>query len=167
MEIACSMPTLGGAAASFWPTAIPFFGRPNPFPHRPGHRPLLSTFGAFCRGSSRGASAPPRWKPKPPPRSRISSRAARRRRRVPQTHAHVSAGTARALRAAGAAGIRAVATPLAGMGVRAARDPALARVAQVSAPRALAPACRRIMAEQGFITTDGTVAMVSTGTQRG
>ena len=81
-------------------------------------------------------------------------------------HTHMFPPVLRAvLRAAGAAGIRAVRNPFEpAWAVRAARDPAWARVAQVSALRALAPACRRIMAEEGFITTDGTVAMVSTGT---
>lgn len=69
------------------------------------------------------------------------------------------------LRAAGACGIRAVRNPFEpGWAVKAARDPAWLRVAQVTALRTLAPICRRIMAEEGFTTTDGTLAVVSTGT---
>lgn len=69
------------------------------------------------------------------------------------------------LRAARACGIRAVRNPFEpGWAVRAARDPAWARVAQVSALRTLAPICRRIIAEEGFTSTDGTIAVVSTGT---
>lgn len=69
------------------------------------------------------------------------------------------------LRAARACGIRAVRNPFEpAWAVKAARDPAWARVAQVTALRTLAPLCRRIMAEEGFATTDGTLAVVSTGT---
>lgn len=69
------------------------------------------------------------------------------------------------LRAARGAGIRAVRNPFEpAWAVRAVRDPAWARVVQVTALRTLAPVCRRIMAEQGFSTTDGTIAIVSTGT---
>lgn len=69
------------------------------------------------------------------------------------------------LRAARACGIRAVRNPFEpAWAVKAARDPAWARVAQVTALRTLAPICRRIMAEEGFTTTDGTLAVVSTGT---
>ncbi len=68
-------------------------------------------------------------------------------------------------RAARARGIRAVRNPFEpAWAVKAARDPAWARVAQVSALRTLAPVCRRIMAEEGLASTDGTIAVVSTGT---
>lgn len=69
------------------------------------------------------------------------------------------------LRAAFACGIRAVRNPFEpAWAVKAARDPAWARVAQVSGLRTLAPVCGRVIAEEGFSTTDGTVAVVSTGT---
>lgn len=69
------------------------------------------------------------------------------------------------LRAARTAGIRAVRNPFEpAWAVRAAREAAWARVAQVSALRTLAPVCQRIMNEEGFATTDGTLAVVSTGT---
>jgi len=38
------------------------------------------------------------------------------------------------------------------------------RLAEVSALRTLKPVCRRIIAEEGFSTTDGTVAVAGTGT---
>lgn len=81
-------------------------------------------------------------------------------------HTHMFPTVLRAvLRAAGAAGIHAVRNPFEpAWAVRAARDPVWARVAQVSALRTLAPVCRRIMAEEDFTTTDGTIAVVSTGT---
>lgn len=81
-------------------------------------------------------------------------------------HTHMFPSVLRpVLRAARSCGIRAVRNPFEpGWAVKAARDPAWARVAQVSALRTLAPICRRIMAEEGFTTTDGTLAVVSTGT---
>lgn len=81
-------------------------------------------------------------------------------------HTHMFPGVLRpVLRAARACGIRAVRNPFEpAWAVRAARDPAWARVAQVSALRTLAPTCRRIITEEGFTTTDGTIAVVSTGT---
>ena len=69
------------------------------------------------------------------------------------------------LRAARAAGIRAVRNPFEPpWSIRAARDPAWVRVVQVTALSTLAPACRRIIAGEGLATTDGTIAVVSTGT---
>lgn len=81
-------------------------------------------------------------------------------------HTHMFPPVLRAvLRAGQAAGIRAARNPFEpAWAVQAARDPAWARVAQVSALRTLAPRCRRIMAEEGFTSTDGTLAVVSTGT---
>lgn len=81
-------------------------------------------------------------------------------------HTHMFPAVLRAvLRGARACGIRSVRNPFEpAWAVRAARDPAWIRVAQVSALRTLAPVCRRIMAEEGFSTTDGTIAVVSTGT---
>lgn len=81
-------------------------------------------------------------------------------------HTHMFPSVLRpVLRAARACGLRAVRNPFEpAWAVKAARDPAWARVAQVSALRTLAPICRRMMAEEGFASTDGTLAVVSTGT---
>ncbi len=69
------------------------------------------------------------------------------------------------LRAARAAGIHAVRNPFEpAWAVQAAREAVWIRVAQVSTLRTLAPVCRRIMTEEGFASTDGTLAVVSTGT---
>jgi chitin disaccharide deacetylase len=68
------------------------------------------------------------------------------------------------LRAARAAGIRAVRNPFEpAWAVRATAGARLARVAEVSLLRWLQPVWRRILAEEGFATTDGTIAMVGTG----
>jgi len=48
--------------------------------------------------------------------------------------------------------------------VRAAIGASLARVVQIAALRPLAPRSRQIIAQEGFMTTDGTIAMAGTGT---
>lgn len=68
------------------------------------------------------------------------------------------------LRAARAAGIRCVRNPFEpAWAVRATGGSSLARVAEVSLLRKLHAACGRIVAEEGFTTTDGTIAVVGTG----
>ena len=68
------------------------------------------------------------------------------------------------LRAARKAGIGAVRNPFEpAWAVRATAGAPLARVAEVNALRKLQDACRRIIAEEGFSTTDGTIAVVGTG----
>ena len=69
------------------------------------------------------------------------------------------------LRAARTSGIRAVRSPFEPVwALRAAIGaPPWLRFAQVSALRLLDPACRRIIAEEGFSTTDGILAVASTG----
>ncbi len=80
-------------------------------------------------------------------------------------HVHMFPGVLRAvLRAARARGLRAVRNPFEpAWAVRAAGAGPWLRVAQVSALRWLAPVCRGIIAEEGFVTTDGTLAVVGTG----
>lgn len=69
------------------------------------------------------------------------------------------------LRAARSCGIRAVRNPFEpAWAIRATQGAALARVAQVTVLRWLEPVCRRIIAEEGFTTTDGTIAVAGTGT---
>jgi hopanoid biosynthesis associated protein HpnK len=81
-------------------------------------------------------------------------------------HAHIFSAVLRPLlRAARAAGIRAVRHPFEPeWAVRAAMGAPLARVVQIAALRPLAPRARNIIAQEGFITTDGTIAMAGTGT---
>jgi hopanoid biosynthesis associated protein HpnK len=68
------------------------------------------------------------------------------------------------LRAARACGIRAIRNPFEpAWAIRATHGAALARVAQVSVLRWLEPVCGRIIAEEGFSTTDGTIAVAGTG----
>jgi chitin disaccharide deacetylase len=80
-------------------------------------------------------------------------------------HTHMFPGVLRPLlRAAGAAGIRAIRNPFEpAWAVRVARKTALVRAAEVSALRWLAPICLRLITEAGFATTDGTIAVASTG----
>jgi hopanoid biosynthesis associated protein HpnK len=84
------------------------------------------------------------------------------------THKHVhifSAVLRPVLRAARAAGIRAVRHPFEPeWAVRAAMGAPLARVLQIAALRPLAPRSRQIITQEGFMTTDGTIAMAATGT---
>ncbi len=68
------------------------------------------------------------------------------------------------LRAARACGIRAVRNPFEpAWALRATKRARLLRLAEVGALRWLEPICRRIMTEEGFTTTDGTVAVAGTG----
>jgi chitin disaccharide deacetylase len=80
-------------------------------------------------------------------------------------HTHMFPAVLRAvLHAARARGLRAVRNPFEpAWAVRATAGAAWARVAQVTVLRWLAPVCRRIIAEEGFATTDGTIAVVGTG----
>jgi hopanoid biosynthesis associated protein HpnK len=69
------------------------------------------------------------------------------------------------LRAAGAAGIRAVRNPFEPeWAVRATPRAPLARVGEVFVLRRLGPSFRRMIAREKFATTDGTIAVVGTGT---
>lgn len=68
------------------------------------------------------------------------------------------------LRAARKAGIGAVRNPFEPVwAVRATAGASWARCAQVSALRRLEADCRRVIEEEGFATTDGTIAVVGTG----
>jgi len=81
-------------------------------------------------------------------------------------HGHIFSAVLRpVLRAARAAGIRAVRHPFEPeWAVRAAIGAPLARVVQIAALRPLAPRSQQIIAQEGFITTDGTIAVAGTGT---
>jgi chitin disaccharide deacetylase len=80
-------------------------------------------------------------------------------------HAHIFPAVLRPLlRAARAAGIRAVRHPFEPeWAIRAAIGAPLARMAQVAALGPLAPRSRKMIAAEGFTTTDGTIAMAGTG----
>ena len=80
-------------------------------------------------------------------------------------HAHIFPAVLRpVLRAARAAGIRAVRNPFEPVwAIRATAGASWARCAQLNVLRKLQTACRQIIAEEGFATTDGTIAMVGTG----
>jgi len=80
-------------------------------------------------------------------------------------HTHMFPAVLRpVLRAARAAGIRAVRNPFEpAWAVRATAGASWARVAEVNLLRKLEATCRRIIAEEGFVTTDGTIAVVGTG----
>jgi len=69
------------------------------------------------------------------------------------------------LRAARAAGILAVRNPFEpSWAIRATAGASLARASEVTLLRYLQPICRRIIAEEQFATTEGTIAVVGTGT---
>ena len=80
-------------------------------------------------------------------------------------HTHMFPSVLRpVLRAARACGIRAVRNPFEpAWALRATRGAPWVRLAEVSALRWLEPVCRRIIAEEGFATTDGTIAVAGTG----
>jgi chitin disaccharide deacetylase len=80
-------------------------------------------------------------------------------------HTHMFPHVLRAiLRAARSCGLRAIRNPFEpAWAVRATAGARWARVAEVTVLRWLAPVCRRIIAEEGFATTDGTIAVVGTG----
>ena len=80
-------------------------------------------------------------------------------------HTHVFSAVLRPLlRAARGAGIRAVRNPFEPhWSTRATRRAHWMRLAQVGALRWLEPASRRIIKEEGFVTTSGTVAVAGTG----
>jgi chitin disaccharide deacetylase len=81
-------------------------------------------------------------------------------------HTHVFSAVLRpVLRAAGAAGIRAIRHPFEPeWAARATAGASLRRIAALTALRILEPRSRRILAGEGFVTTDGTIAMAGTGT---
>jgi hopanoid biosynthesis associated protein HpnK len=81
-------------------------------------------------------------------------------------HTHMFPTVLRAvLRAACACGIRAVRNPFEPRwAIRATKQAPWLRLAEVGALRWLEPVCRRIISEEGFTTTDGTVAVAGTGT---
>jgi predicted glycoside hydrolase/deacetylase ChbG (UPF0249 family) len=81
-------------------------------------------------------------------------------------HTHVfSAALRPLLRAGRAAGIRAIRHPFEPeWAVRAAAGASLTRLASLTALRALESRSRRILLGESFVTTDGTIAMASTGT---
>ena len=80
-------------------------------------------------------------------------------------HTHMFPPVLRAvLRAARACGIGAVRNPFEpAWAVSAAAGAAWGRAAEVTVLRWLKPSCAKIIAEEGFSTTDGTIAMVGTG----
>lgn len=80
-------------------------------------------------------------------------------------HAHIFSAVLRpVLRAARAAGIRAVRHPFEPeWAMRAAIGAPLARVVEIAALSPLAPRSRKILAQEGFFTGDGTIAMAGTG----
>ncbi|MGA8044218.1 MAG: ChbG/HpnK family deacetylase [Terracidiphilus sp.] len=81
-------------------------------------------------------------------------------------HTHMFPAVLRAvLRAARSCGIRAVRNPFEpAWSVRATQGAPWARRMEVSLLRGLAPAFRRIVAEEGFTTTDGSIGVLATGT---
>ncbi len=80
-------------------------------------------------------------------------------------HTHMFPAVLRAvLRAASAAGIRRIRNPFEpAWASHAAARASLMRIAEITLLRRLRPACLRIIAEAGFSTTDGTIAMAATG----
>jgi len=68
------------------------------------------------------------------------------------------------LRAARAAGIHAVRNPFEpAWAISAFAGASWARIAEVTVLKWLEPICRQIIREEGFVTTDGTIAVVGTG----
>jgi hopanoid biosynthesis associated protein HpnK len=80
-------------------------------------------------------------------------------------HTHMFPAVLRpVLRAARACGIRAVRNPFEPVwAVRASAGASFARIAEITVLRWMKPRCAKIIAEEGFATTDGTIAMVGTG----
>jgi len=80
-------------------------------------------------------------------------------------HTHMFPAVLRpVLRAARACGVRAVRNPFEPVwAVRASAGASFARIAEVTVLRWMQPRCAKIIAEEGFATTDGTIAMVGTG----
>jgi hopanoid biosynthesis associated protein HpnK len=80
-------------------------------------------------------------------------------------HTHMFPSVLRpVLRAARACGIRTIRNPFEpAWAVHATHRAPWMRIAEVSALRWLAPICQRIIVEEGFTTTDGTIAVAATG----
>ncbi len=80
-------------------------------------------------------------------------------------HTHMFPSVLRpVLRAARSCGIRAVRNPFEpAWAVRASAGARWARIAEITVLRWMQPRCAKIIAEEGFVTTDGTIAMVGTG----
>ncbi|MGA2571816.1 MAG: ChbG/HpnK family deacetylase [Terracidiphilus sp.] len=81
-------------------------------------------------------------------------------------HLHIFPTVLRSvLRAARTCGISAVRNPFEpAWALRATHGAPWLRIAQVAAARWLEPVCRRIIGEEGFVTTDGTISIAGTGT---
>ena len=84
-------------------------------------------------------------------------------------HTHIFSAVLRpVLRAAAAAGIRAIRHPFEpAWAVHATPRASFVRIAEITALRTLDPRFRRTLAQAGFATTDGTIAMAGTGTLDG
>jgi hopanoid biosynthesis associated protein HpnK len=80
-------------------------------------------------------------------------------------HTHMFPSVLRpVLRAARACGIRAVRNPFEpAWAVRASAGASWARIAEVTVLRWMQPRCAKVIDEESFVTTDGTIAMVGTG----
>ncbi|MGD1107394.1 MAG: ChbG/HpnK family deacetylase [Terracidiphilus sp.] len=80
-------------------------------------------------------------------------------------HTHIFPAVLRPLLRAGRAhGIRAIRNPFEpGWAIRATHGAPWLRIAQVAGLRWLEPVCHRILDSEGFVTTDGTIAVAGTG----
>lgn len=98
--------------------------------------------------------------------ARLQSRGLRLTHIDTHKHTHMFPAVLRpVLRAARAAGIRAVRNPFEpAWSLRATPGAPLLRRAEVSLLRRLEPTFRRIVAEEGFTTTDGAIGVLATGT---
>lgn len=97
--------------------------------------------------------------------ARLQSRGLRLTHVDTHKHTHMFPTVLRpVLRAARAAGIRAVRNPFEpSWSIRATTSAGLARRVEVGLLRRLEPAFRRIVAEEGFVTTDGAIGVLATG----
>jgi len=167
IELARSMPTLGIGChvvlvdgepvlpAHQVPTLVdPETGR---FPHSLG-RFLLRLFTGRIRSAEIEAEAAAQI-------ALLQSQGLRLTHMDSHMHTHVFSPVLRPLLRAGrAAGIPAIRHPFEPQwAVRATAGASLTRVASITALRALESRSRRILQREGFVATDGTIAMVSTG----
>jgi predicted glycoside hydrolase/deacetylase ChbG (UPF0249 family) len=168
IEIARSTPTLGVGCHIVLVDGEPA-SPPGQIPSLidPATGSLLPTLGMFLRSLLSGRISPAEIEIEAAAQiARLQSRGVRLTHIDTHKHTHMFPKVLRAvLRAARGAGIGAIRNPFEpAWAVRATPGAALLRVGQVTLLRWLRPVCLRILAEERFVTTDGTVAMVGTGT---
>ena len=167
IEIARSMPTLGAGGHIVLVDGVPILP-PDRIPTLtdPRTRQFRTTLSAFLPRLFTGCIDPAEIEAEAAAQiALLKSRGLALSHIDTHKHTHMFPPVLRAvLRAAHAAGINKIRNPFEpSWASRAPARVSLMRVAELAVLRRLRPVCMRIIAEAGFATTDGTIAMAATG----